>query len=229
MILCRLPSHTSHKLQPCDVAVFGPSKTAYRDQVERLYRGGVAIVNKEHFTTLYSPARERAMTKKNILAGWAKTGLFPFNPERVLRDVTKPVTTLTLPIRKACEDGAPCTRDEVVQTPVTPVSSEALTSLLNLITQDPHDEKSKQRHQRLVQKLANAAQTSFAQHALDQDHIQFLSKMNNEAKARRKTTSDILGRARVMRYEDMEVARAKRAEKEAERSENCSSSFLSCK
>jgi hypothetical protein len=34
IILCRLPSHTSHKLQPCDVAAFGPLKTAYREQVE---------------------------------------------------------------------------------------------------------------------------------------------------------------------------------------------------
>ncbi|KAF1818899.1 CENP-B protein, partial [Dissoconium aciculare CBS 342.82] len=31
IILCRLPSHTSHKLQPCDVAVFAPLKAAYRD------------------------------------------------------------------------------------------------------------------------------------------------------------------------------------------------------
>jgi hypothetical protein len=31
IILCRLPSHTSHKLQPCDVSVFGPLKTAYRE------------------------------------------------------------------------------------------------------------------------------------------------------------------------------------------------------
>ena len=30
IILCRLPSHTSHKLQPCDVGVFGPLKAAYR-------------------------------------------------------------------------------------------------------------------------------------------------------------------------------------------------------
>jgi hypothetical protein len=27
---CRLPSHTSHKLQPCDVGVFAPLKAAYR-------------------------------------------------------------------------------------------------------------------------------------------------------------------------------------------------------
>ena len=30
IILCRLPSHTSHKLQPCDISVFGPLKAAYR-------------------------------------------------------------------------------------------------------------------------------------------------------------------------------------------------------
>jgi len=34
IILCRLPSHTSHKLQPCDVAVFGPLKTVYREHVQ---------------------------------------------------------------------------------------------------------------------------------------------------------------------------------------------------
>ena len=87
IVLCRLPSHTSHKLQPCDVSVFGPLKSAYREQVERLYRGGLTNVNKEHFTTIYSPARAKAMTKRNILAGWAKAGLFPFNPARVLRDL----------------------------------------------------------------------------------------------------------------------------------------------
>jgi len=38
IILCRLPSHTSHKLQPCDASVFGPLKAAYRDEVERLER-----------------------------------------------------------------------------------------------------------------------------------------------------------------------------------------------
>ena len=64
IILCRLPSYTSHKLQPCDVGVFAPLKAAYLDQVERLYRGGVDIVGKEHFTSLYRPARERALTKR---------------------------------------------------------------------------------------------------------------------------------------------------------------------
>ena len=38
--------------------------------------------------------------------------------------------------------------------------------------------------------------------------------MNNEAKVRRSTKSVVLGKAKVMSYKDIEVARAKRAAKE---------------
>lgn len=65
-----MPSHTSHKLQPCDVAVFSPLKAAYREHVERMERGGVNAIGKQYLTYLHSPAREKALTKKNILAGW---------------------------------------------------------------------------------------------------------------------------------------------------------------
>ena len=58
IILCRLPSHTSHKRQLLDVGVFGPLKTAYREQVEQLYRGGAGTVGKQHFMLLYSRARK---------------------------------------------------------------------------------------------------------------------------------------------------------------------------
>lgn len=106
IILCRLPSHTSHKLQPCDISVFGPLKAAYREYVERLERGGVNKVGKEHFTSLYSPAREKAFTKRNILAGWSKAGLFPFNPNRVLRDMSSPLVAPTN-TREVKERGIP--------------------------------------------------------------------------------------------------------------------------
>jgi hypothetical protein len=215
IILCRLPSYTPYKLQPCDVRVFAPLKTAYRDEVERLYRGGLDTVGKEHFTSLYKPARERALTKRNITAGWAASGLFPFNPERVLRDTPKPLPELTV----LDEVVGFCLQDEVLQipvTPVTPVTTEALTSLHNLIKQEACalNEPSKQRIQRHIQKLASAAQISFAKQALLQDQNRFLSKINNEAKVRRSTRSVVLGNAKVMSYEDLEEARAKRAAKE---------------
>ena len=128
---CRLSSHTSHKLQPCDVGVFTPLKTAYRDEVERLYREGLDTVGKEHFTSLYKPARERASSRRNIMAGWAVTGLF--NPVRVLRHTPKSPAELT--ISKANEVVS-CPQGQILQTPitpVTPVTTEALTSLYNLI------------------------------------------------------------------------------------------------
>ena len=48
------------------------------------------MISKEHFTSLYSPARDRAFTPKNIKAGFATSGLFPFNPDRVLRSMPAP-------------------------------------------------------------------------------------------------------------------------------------------
>lgn len=216
IILCRLPSHTSHKLQPCDIAVFGPLKAGYRDEIERLERERASAAGKEHFTSLYSPARERALTRRNVFAGWAKSGLFPFNRDRVLRNIPKPVAVLTTP--QACElDVGSCPQGQVVRTPVTPVTIEALTSLQDLTTQDAHalDESSRQRLQRRLQKLSNAAQTSFAERALQQDQIRFLSEVNNEARVRRSTKPVVLGKAKVMSYGDLVEARVKRAVKDA--------------
>jgi hypothetical protein len=67
--------------------------------------------------------------------------LFPFNPDKVLRDIPKPVTVKNLP--KACEvDLCPCPDGNTAQTPITPVTpvipstTEALVSLQGLINQD---------------------------------------------------------------------------------------------
>ena len=100
-----------------------------------------------------------------------------------------------------------CPQDEILQTPVTPVSAEALMSLHNLIKQDAHtlNETSIQRLQRPIQKLANAAQISFAERALLQDQNQFLTRMN-EAKVRRSTKSVVVGKAKVISYEDIDEA-----------------------
>jgi hypothetical protein len=219
IILCRLPSHTSHKLQPCDVAVFAPLKTAYCEQVEQLERGGVNTIGKEHFTCLYSPARERVFTPKNIKAGFVACGLFPLNPDRVLRDMLKPPTKLNIPKVEEVRV-APCPQDTVPQTPVTPVSAEALESLQDLILkQDAHalDETSKQSLKRHLQKFAKATRVSFANGILKEEQIQFLTTINNKAKVRRSTKALVLGTAKVISYEDLEEARAKRAEKDATR------------
>jgi hypothetical protein len=172
--LCRLPSHTSYKLQPCDVAVFAPLKTAYRDAVERLERGGVNTIGKQHFISLYSRVREAAFTRRNILAGWSKGGLIPLNPQRVLKDIERPAdepldTTgaLTqLPRDPQYESPAPTVAPV---TPVTPITAEGFASLRDLILErNGHtlDDAERQNLQRYLQKFTKAAQTSIARGAL---------------------------------------------------------------
>lgn len=75
-----LPPHCSHKLQPLDKTVFSPFKTAYDASCETwlLNHPGIPL-------TIYSIAElvniafDKAFTPKNIKAGFAKTGIFPFN------------------------------------------------------------------------------------------------------------------------------------------------------
>lgn len=102
-----------------------------------MFRRGVNIISKEYFTSLYSPIRERAFSKRNIAAGWAACSLFPFNPDRVLRVTLKPLAQSTI-LGADETGGASCNGDERPQTPVTLVSAEALVSLHNLIKQDAY-------------------------------------------------------------------------------------------
>ena len=220
IILCRFPSHTTHELQPCDVSVFKPLKDAYRDEVERLERGCVGKIGKEHFTSLYSPAREQVLTARTIRAGWSRAGLFPWNPEKVLSRIPKPAAEPTIKKIGDVEAGC-CAPDQatVPQTPVTPVSTEAVTALHNLIAEDARmlDQSSRLRLQRHLQKLTNATHLSFDERALLREHNRFLAEINNEAKPRRVTKAIKLGTARVMSYKDLENARAERAAKEAKK------------
>jgi hypothetical protein len=96
------------------------------------------------------------------------------------------------------------------------VTTEVLLSVQALINKDANalDEKSKRRLEKHVQKLMNAANISFAERDLQKEHIRFLRNANNEAKVRRSTKSTVLGKAKVMKYEDLEEARVKRSEKE---------------
>jgi hypothetical protein len=72
-----------------------------------------------------------------------------------------------------------------------------------------------------VQKLAHAAQSSFAELAfldakggLLDNRIEMLTRMNNEAKVRRSTRPIVVGKAEVMRFEDIKVAQAAYAMKD---------------
>ena len=139
--------------------------------------------------------RNSAFTPRNIKSGWAKAGLFPFDPNKVLKDIKKPKVIVQVPQLDTAIEPPP---SAPLQTPLT---SEALKSLRNLIEQDidVSDNTGKMR----LQKLGNAAEKAFAQCALLHDENKLLFEQNNEAKSRVAAKSTVVGKAKVMSYEDI--------------------------
>jgi hypothetical protein len=179
---------------------------------------------------LYCYARQIAFTTRNIRAGWAKAGLFPFCPERVLRDLPRCAAPPTVAesvngdtagqqdanIQTRLMPSVPST-PTIPVTPVTPVDLAGIMTLHDVIRRDAQDldSSSQRRLQKHIQNLSKAAETSFAKHVLLERRNEFLQRTNSEARVRRSTRSKIIGTARVISYEDLEKARDERALRDA--------------
>ncbi|KAK0368171.1 transposase [Colletotrichum limetticola] len=80
-----LPPHTSHVLQPLDMAVFGPIKSVYRKELGKEdIVDNSTIVGKRYFLSCYQKARLAGLTSSNIRSGWKATGLWPPNMSKPL-------------------------------------------------------------------------------------------------------------------------------------------------
>ena len=85
VIFC-LPPHTTHALQPLDVAVFKSLKDFFSKSVRALcFAKKNFIVSKREFARVVKGPFERAFSIPNIKAGFAKSGIFPFNPNAIDR------------------------------------------------------------------------------------------------------------------------------------------------
>jgi hypothetical protein len=135
--------------------------------------------------------------------------LYPFRPHKVLKDIQKPLAKLRLP-QENRPTVEPCTDDEILQTPVT---SDALAVLRSQIDQGA--DKLNDSTRRRLQKLTSAAQKSFAECALLLDENRLLFEQNNESNCRKSVRSTKVGEAKVMSYDDIVEAQAKRDAKEA--------------
>ena len=93
-LLC-LPRHTSHMLQPLDVAVFSSLKHYFRRVTERRLRAGATRFPKTEFLQTYHQVWLQAITEINVKSGFRKAGLVPFNPENALKRLPAPPTSPT--------------------------------------------------------------------------------------------------------------------------------------
>ena len=80
-----MPPHSSHILQPLDLAAFSPTKRLYRSHIAELSRiDDAAPVKKARFLTCYYQARLEGLNTSNIEAGWMAAGIYPWNPAKPL-------------------------------------------------------------------------------------------------------------------------------------------------
>ena len=82
-LLC-LPSHTSHILQPLDIGVFHSFKVNYSKACRSyLLSNPGRVVTTDVIAALVADAWPHSFSPVNILSGFKKSGIFPFNPGEV--------------------------------------------------------------------------------------------------------------------------------------------------
>ena len=84
IVFC-LPPHTTHECQPLDCSLFGALKQHWREACHHFYRDHPSqVISKLNFCSVFHGAWINSVTPANILAGFKKCGVFPFNPSAIL-------------------------------------------------------------------------------------------------------------------------------------------------
>ena len=87
VVILTIPPHTSNKLQPLDVSVFGPFKAYFRKQVQNwMVSNPGKILSIYDLPKLACDAWDAATTPSNIKSGFLKCGIYPLNRD-VFREV----------------------------------------------------------------------------------------------------------------------------------------------
>jgi hypothetical protein len=85
-LICLIP-HSSHAMQPLDVGVFSTVKSTWRQIVSDYYfakaNSNVNSISKVVFPSQFAKLYEKAFQPHHATAGFAKTGLFPLNRDKI--------------------------------------------------------------------------------------------------------------------------------------------------
>jgi len=80
VVMVSLPPHTTHKLQPLDVAFFGPFSKYYDSAITSYMRTNPGkVVTEYQMSSLLNEAYGRAASLQNAVSGFQKTGLWPLS------------------------------------------------------------------------------------------------------------------------------------------------------
>ena len=75
-----LPAHTTHKLQPLDVGIFGPLGNAFSKRCDKVLDDTGEEIPTRNFIHEYMQARDDAFKPKTIKTAFKNSGIRPLNP-----------------------------------------------------------------------------------------------------------------------------------------------------
>src|SRR5437762_4693490 len=87
-----LPPHATHRLQPCDVGVFGVYKHYHQQAIIASIDRGIFDYGKDDFVAGLQDIRERTFKCHTIISAWEKCGIYPHNPAIVLDQLNDPLS-----------------------------------------------------------------------------------------------------------------------------------------
>jgi hypothetical protein len=90
--LLKLPSHSSHRLQPLDFSCFRSLKAAWDKALVTFQRqSNFVSMTKSNFVDLLGQVWPIALTQTNILSGFRETGIFPLDRCKYPKSLFDPV------------------------------------------------------------------------------------------------------------------------------------------
>ena len=87
VIVVLLTPHTTHFMQPLDVALFQQWKHYHAEAIDHSVRRGCGNFDRSAFLGYIEKIRELTFTPRNIKAGFRKCGYWPFRPVEVLQQL----------------------------------------------------------------------------------------------------------------------------------------------
>ncbi|XP_045188135.2 uncharacterized protein LOC123546012 [Mercenaria mercenaria] len=95
IILFILPAHTSHLLQPLDLACYGSFQHIYNYACHKLMRETAAAITRYNICAIACKVYHQALKPENLQSGFKRAGIYPLNKEAVPRQDLIPAELYT--------------------------------------------------------------------------------------------------------------------------------------
>jgi hypothetical protein len=92
IILAIFPPHSTHLLQPLDLAVFQPMKTAHQRSIRDNLSLGEVRYSRADSLAAFSEIYSKGFTAHNLISGFEKSGLFPLTQSQCSQRSRRSVT-----------------------------------------------------------------------------------------------------------------------------------------